>query len=432
MLDAFGGPLVATSGNLSGEPVLTDSVEAEERLAGIVDAFLHHDRPIVRPADDPVVRRVATTMRPIRLGRGTAPTELVFPGGRSGVTLAVGAHMKGTVALCWDDRAVVSPHIGEMDSVRSLSVFERVVADLQALYGVSAERVVCDAHPGYTTHRWARKSGLPVETVWHHLAHASALAGEYPGVDDWLVFAWDGVGLGEDGTLWGGEALAGGPGSWQRVASFRPFRLVGGERAGREPWRSAAGLLWGCGIDWPEAPDPQGLAKSAWERSLNAPETTAAGRLFDAAAALILGCHHASYEAEGPMQLEAISRGREHALPLELRRDAQGILRADWEPLLSPMMDARMAPERRAALFHSSMAQLILDQALAVRAERDVRQVGLCGGVFQNRVLTEAAVALLEAHDFDVWLPKELPANDAAISFGQAVEADARAARKRQ
>lgn len=427
LLDAFDGPLVATSGNISGEPVLTENAEADERLTEIVDAFLHHDRPIVRPADDPVLRRISGRLRPIRLGRGTAPTELAFPGCRSGVTLAVGAHMKGTVTLAWDGRAVVSPHIGEMDSVRSLAVFESVVADLQSLYGVSADRIVCDAHPGYTTHRWARQQDLPVETVWHHAAHASALAGEHPGKSDWLVFTWDGVGLGEDGTLWGGEAFTGRPGDWQRAASLRSFRLVGGERAGREPWRSAAGLLWACGLNWPEAPDPEGLALNAWRHRLNAPETTAAGRLFDAAAALILGGYYASFEAEGPMQLEALCREREDPQPLELERDDHGIWRADWQPLLAPMMDTHLEPARRAALFHASMARLVLDQALAVREEREIAQVGLCGGVFQNRVLTEQASALLKQHGFDVYLAGRLPANDAAISFGQAVESNASA-----
>lgn len=426
LLRAFGGPLVATSGNLSGEPVQTDNDEAERRLGGIADAQLHHTRPIVRPADDPVRRRIADVVRPLRHGRGSAPTELPFPGSRAGVTLAVGAHMKGTVALCWDGRAVVSPHIGEMGSTRSIAVFEKIIADLQALYGIRADRIVCDAHPGYTTHRWARRSGLPVETVAHHEAHASALAGEYGGGDDWLVFTWDGVGLGKDGTLWGGEAMAGRSGAWQRVASLRPFRLVGGERAGREPWRSAAGLLWACGLDWMDVPDPDGLAKAAWKRRLNAPVTSAAGRLFDAAAALILGQTHASFEAEGPMRLESLCSRRREPLLLDQKRDTEGVLRADWAGLLAPLRDESLPAAVRAEIFHASMARVLLDQALRLRDDRPVRRVGLCGGVFQNRVLTEHAIELLEANDFMVCLPERLPANDAAISFGQAVESDAR------
>jgi hydrogenase maturation protein HypF len=247
LLDDFGGPVVATSGNISGEPVLTDNAEASHRLRKIADSFLQHDRRIVRPADDPVFRRIGGRMRPLRIGRGSAPRELELPWPQERPLLAVGGHMKGTLALSWEHRVVVSPHIGEMDSPRSLAVFEQIASDLQTLYGVRAERVACDAHSGYTTHRWAqRESTLPVEQVWHHQAHASAVAAELDRPGQWLIFAWDGVGLGEDQTLWGGEALLGAAGRWRRVASLRTFRLPGGERAGREPWRSAAALHWEC------------------------------------------------------------------------------------------------------------------------------------------------------------------------------------------
>jgi len=212
LLEAFGKPLVATSGNISGEPVLTANEEAAERLQPVADAFLHHDRPIVRPADDPVFRRIGGCMRPLRLGRGCAPAELTLPWRQPEPVLAVGGHMKGALALSWEDRVVVSPHIGEMDSPRSLAVFEQVAADLQALYGVEARKIVCDAHSGYTTHQWAQRQDLPVETVWHHEAHASAVATEFARPGQWLMFAWDGVGLGNDGTLWGGEALLGSAG----------------------------------------------------------------------------------------------------------------------------------------------------------------------------------------------------------------------------
>ncbi|HEY9199315.1 MAG TPA: carbamoyltransferase HypF, partial [Gammaproteobacteria bacterium] len=234
---AFAAPLVMTSGNISGEPVLTDNTEAQTRLAAIADDFLHHDRPIVRPADDPVYRTLAGKPRPLRLGRGCAPLEMTLPRALRAPVLAVGGHLKLSVCLAWDDRAVVSPHIGDMGTPRSLAVFEQVVADLQHLYGVQVARIVCDSHPGYTTTRWAQShskshtQALPVTRVWHHHAHASALAGEYAAEDDWLMFTWDGTGYGEDGTLWGGETLFGRPGGWQRVARLRPFRLPGGDKA---------------------------------------------------------------------------------------------------------------------------------------------------------------------------------------------------------
>jgi len=430
LLDALGGPVVATSGNISGEPVLTDNAEATQRLQPVADAFLQHNRPIVRPADDPVFRRIAGQARPIRIGRGCAPRELELPWQQREPILATGGHMKGTVALSWGDRVVVSPHIGEMDSPRSLDVFEQVARDLQALYGVEARRIACDAHPGYTTHRWARKQGLPVEQVWHHEAHASAVATELDQPGDWLLFSWDGVGLGRDGTLWGGEALHGRPGAWRRFASLRTFRLPGGDKAGREPWRSAAALHWECGHDWDAAPDSDGIARAAWDNDLNCPVTSAAGRLFDAAAAVICELPFASFEAQGPMQLEALCRRPAQGIDLPLNNGDDGVIRTDWQPLLGMLSDTTVEPARRAEKFHASMAGAILAQARAARACHPVAQVGLGGGVFQNRFLAELVVAMLEADGFDVYLPLLLPCNDAALSYGQAAEVAAREARR--
>jgi hydrogenase maturation protein HypF len=426
LLDGFAAPLVATSGNLSGEPVITMNVDASNRLGRVADAFLHHDRPIVRPADDPVFRQIGISMHPLRLGRGSAPRELTLPWRQRQPVLAVGGQMKATVSLSWDDRVVVSPHVGEMDSPRSLAVFEQVAEDLQALYGVRAQRIVCDAHRGYTTHRWAKKQGLPVETVWHHHAHASALVAETAVPGKWLVFAWDGTGLGEDGSLWGGEALLGGPGRWRRVCSMRPFRLPGGERAGREPWRSAAALHWEAGRQWADCPDTDRLAQTAWKRGLNCPQTSAVGRLFDAAAALVCGAQHTSYEAQGPMQLESMCRGTGETIVLPLGEDNEGILRTDWEPLLEELCNNSLEPFSRAETFHTSMATAVLEQARRIRETQRIEQVGLTGGVFQNRVLTEQTIALLEADNFDIYFSSDFPCNDAALGLGQAAELAAR------
>lgn len=426
LLEDFGAALVATSANLSGEPVLIEPEQVQARLGDVADGFLHHDRVIARPADDPLVRVVAGAVRPLRLGRGTAPLELSLPLHIQVPTLAVGAYMKTTVALAWGERAVVSPHIGDLASPRGREVFAQVVHDLQQLYGVRAERVVHDAHPGFSNTRWARESGLPTLAVWHHFAHAAAVAGEYPSEAPLLCFTWDGVGLGPDNTLWGGEALLGRPGTWQRVASFRPFRLPGGERAAREPWRSALALCWECGQSWPEGEHLGGaLLRRAFDGGVNAPPTTAVGRLFDAAAALVGLCLKASYEGEAPMRLEALCEDVVPPVALPLARDATGIWRSDWAPLVPAMRDARLVPAVRAAMFHSSLAQALCEQALAVREHTGVARVGLSGGVFQNRVLTEQAHALLSTAGFEVLIPERLPVNDAAISYGQLIEAAA-------
>jgi hydrogenase maturation protein HypF len=426
LLQDFGAALVATSANLSGEPVLIEPEQVEARLGGVADGFLHHDRVIARPADDPVVRVTAGIARPLRLGRGTAPLELTLPFRTSVPTLAVGAFAKTTVALAWGERVVVSPHIGDLASPRGREVFAQVALDLQRLYGVRAERIVHDAHPGFPNTRWARASGLPTHAVWHHWAHAAAVAGEYPDPAPMLVFTWDGVGLGPDGTLWGGEALLGGPGTWRRMASFRPFRLPGGERAAREPWRSALALCWECGQVWPEGEKLAGsLLRKAFEGGVNAPSTSAVGRLFDAAAALTGVCVHASYEAEAPVRLEALCEDEAPAVWLPLTRDAAGVWRSDWAPLVAALQDVQRTQATRAAMFHSSLAQVLYEQALAVREQTGVMRVGLSGGVFQNRILTERARTLLTAAGFEVLIPERIPLNDAAISYGQLIEAAA-------
>ncbi|RLA03101.1 MAG: carbamoyltransferase HypF, partial [Gammaproteobacteria bacterium] len=307
LLQDFGGPIVATSGNLSGEPVITDNSEATRRLTHVADAFLHHNRPIVRPADDAVVRVIASSEQLIRPGRGLAPAEFLLPDAIEVPTIALGGHLKNTIALAWDRRVVVSPHVGDLDSPRSMQVFQQLIADMQDLYGVSAARIVHDLHPGYASTRWAKQQLLPCIAVQHHRAHASALYGEHAGEDQWLVFAWDGTGFGDDGSLWGGAGFIGQPGNWQRVTSFRPFRLIGGDKAGREPWRSAAALAWETGDSWMPPVDGAALAETAWRKNINANQSSAAGRLFDAAASFVLERHMASFEGQGPMELESIA-----------------------------------------------------------------------------------------------------------------------------
>ncbi|MGI9320178.1 MAG: carbamoyltransferase HypF [Thiogranum sp.] len=436
LLNDFGGPLVATSANISGEPVLTENTLVEKRLGDVADAFLHHNRPILRPADDPVYRSLLGKPRPLRLGRGRAPVELKLPGELKQPVLAVGGHTKNTICLAWGSRAVVSPHVGDMGSARSFEVFERLVAELQCLYNVQAEAIVCDSHPAYVTSRWAHRQGLPVVEVQHHAAHASALLGEQAAQlrDRHLVFTWDGVGYGDDRTLWGGEALYGVPGQWRRVASMRPFRLSGGEKAGREPWRSAVSLAWETGADSLAmklidslgsrsiASSSYSLLLQAWQKNLNTPTSTAVGRLFDAAAALTGRCLTASFEGQGPMWLEAVAGETAEPISLPLLEQSDGLLRTDWRPLLECLGDEQIPVSERAAIFHTSMAEALVNQALRVREGHAVRAVGLCGGVFQNRRLTEECVSRLEQKGFEVLLGERLPVNDAGLSFGQVVE----------
>ena len=424
LLDAMRRPVVATSANISGEPVLTDGVEVERRLGHVADAYLHHDRTIQRPADDPVMRVVGGKGRWLRLGRGCAPLELELPVRLARPVLAAGAHMKNTIALGWERRVVISPHIGDLDAPRTLAVFEQSIRELQELYNVRADVVACDAHAGYGSTCWALRSGRDLVKVWHHHAHASALAGEHPEVGRWLVFTWDGVGLGEDGMLWGGEALLGRPSAWERAARMRPFRIAGGERAAREPWRSAAALCWETGHDWPGLPDGAQLAGEAWRKGLNSRATTAVGRLFDAAAALIGLNLYSSFEGQGPMLLEAAAESARRPTPIALPlRQSDGVMECDWGPLVPSMLDASSSPGERAALWHESIATALREQARVVRSRTQFDAIGLAGGVFQNRLLVERASELLAEEGWTVHLPTRVPCNDAALSFGQVVEA---------
>jgi hydrogenase maturation protein HypF len=422
ILSDFAAPLIATSANISGEPVLTENAAVEERLGHVASAFLHHDRLIERPADDPLVRVIHDRLRPLRLGRGNAPLELTLPVTLQAPVLAVGGHMKNTIALAWKNRVVVSPHIGDIGTARSLAVFEQTVQDLQSLFGISATAVICDAHPGYATSRWAQRCGLPVHSVFHHHAHAAAATAIDRVAIDSLVFTWDGVGYGEDGTLWGGEALLGRPGHWQRFATLRPFHLPGSDRAGREPWRSAAALCWETGHEWPGLPESTELLHEAWKKRLNAPQTSAAGRLFDAAAALTGLCTHASFEGQGPMLLEAACSGSAAAVTLPVNTTADGLKQSDWAPLLPLLLDASRTATERATIFHATLADTLLRQARQARARHGVNHIGLSGGVFQNRVLTEQACTWLQHDGFQVHLPGNIPVNDAGLSYGQVLE----------
>jgi hydrogenase maturation protein HypF len=260
--------------------------------------------------------------------------------------------------------------------------------------------------------------------VYHHHAHAAVLCGEYPDVDRWLAFTWDGVGLGADKTLWGGEALFGHTGDWQHVASMRPFNLPGGDSAAREPWRSALSLCWETGTDWQPASCDTALLHHAWQKRLNSPQTSAVGRLFDAAGSLSGLLDDASYEGQGPMLLEAIAdRAQANAINLPLSQDAQGIWRSDWSVLLPMLLDNKLSREARATCFHESMTQALVMQARLIREQHGDFCVGLCGGVFQNKLLSERVAELLKASGFRYAMPEQVPVNDAGLCYGQVVEA---------
>lgn len=357
-------------------------------------------------------------------GRGKSfrlPRALARP------VLALGGQMKACLALGIGRDVLVSSELGDLTTPLGLETLETTALSLRQNYGVAVETLICDAHPGYTGTRWARaQTGVKLLQVFHHHAHAAALAGEFPEEPRWLCFTWDGVGFGPDGTLWGGEALLGTPGCWQRVATFRPFAPPGAEKAAREPWRSAASLAWALGQDFSPPERNVALAKAAWAKGVNCPSTSAVGRLFDAAAAFLNLLHYADFEAQGPIMVQAAagaSAGIEDAVALPLHLRADGAIEADWAPLVPMLRDEARPQGERAAVFHASMALTLVAQAIAIREVHGDFAVGLSGGVFQNQLLASLAQAALGQAKFRVRLPEKHPCHDGGVSFGQIVEA---------
>lgn len=218
----------------------------------------------------------------------------------------------------------------------------------------------------------------------------------------------------------GGETFIGKPAEWKRVASMRPFNLPGSDKAGREPWRSAAAVCWELGLDYESIPEKNILLKQAWQKKINSPVSTSVGRLFDAAAALTGVCDLASFEGQGPMMFEAVCEKTSDYLKLELIQ-SNNLLETNWQPLVNAMLDSSLSISKRASLFHTSLAQVILQQAKSIRKNYNINRVSFSGGVFQNRLLTEYAMSLLSENNFQIHMPELIPVNDAGICFGQVI-----------
>jgi hydrogenase maturation protein HypF len=428
LLELAERPLLCTSGNLSDEPLCIGPTEALERLHGVADLFLVHDRPILRPVDDSVARMGPDGLLMLRRARGYAPLPLSLGAGTP-CLLALGGQLKGTIALTAGAQAVVSQHLGDLGSVEGSRLLERTVEDLLRLLEARPVAVACDLHPDYAStrlgERLATSWGVPLLHVQHHHAHIAAGMAEHGLSGPVLGLAWDGAGLGTDGTLWGGEALIVEGARFRRVAHLRPFRLPGGERALREPRRAALGLLHA--LDGPAGtthlregftPREADVLAAMLGRGLQSPITTSMGRLFDAVAALSGVRAQAGFEGQAAMALE-FAAGEEGAVepyPLPLRDGEPAV--ADWEPLIRALLvdRERGAPASLMAnRFHAALASLA--EAIALRA--GLPQVVLAGGCFQNLRLLRDTQARLRARGFEVWTPRQYPPNDGSLSLGQ-------------
>jgi hydrogenase maturation protein HypF len=444
-------PVVATSGNLSDEPICIDEHEAVQRLRNIADVFLVHDRPIVRHGDDSVARVVLGREQVLRRARGYAPLPLALAEGKPAAipedappVLAVGAHLKNAVALAVGRQVFVSQHIGDLETVQSYDAFLRVIGDLEKLYEAEARWIAHDGHPGYLSTQFAtalvaRRAGARAVAVQHHVAHVLACAAENELAAPLLGVSWDGTGYGLDGTVWGGEFFVLTQTACRRAAHFRQFRLPGGEQAIKEPRRAALGMLYEILGDNVFVSDGLPPVKSftaaelagltgMLKRGVNSPLTSSAGRLFDGVAALLGLRQVVRFEGQAAMELEFAIGGIEtgESYPFEIagqeKAAGEAMLVLDWGPMVKDILadvKSRLPVGVISAKFHNTLAEVIV----AVARRAGLAQVALSGGCFQNRYLTEKTAARLEQEGFRPYWHQRVPPNDGGIALGQIVAA---------
>lgn len=431
LVEAAGRPLVMTSGNLGDEPVVHDDADALARLAPMVDGVLWHDRRIAVRADDSVVRSApGGRVQLLRRARGFVPQPTALPVPAEVPVLAVGAQLKSTVALARGGSAVVSHHLGDLDHWPAFAAFTQAVEHLVALAHVQPAVVAHDLHPDLRSTAWARDRGLPLIGVQHHHAHVASCLAEHGRTAPVLGVAYDGVGLGPDGTLWGGEFLVADLHGYRRVGHLLPVTLPGGDAAVREPWRMAVSWLeatvgpraaerWGSGVD-PRAPAVLGLVRSGRQ-----PVTSSVGRLFDAVAAVLGVRIRVSYEGQAAAELEALARSAGSATGLDIAVTGEVL---DPRPLFAALLADRTDPAAAALGFHLALADATAALAARLARRHGLDAVALTGGVFQNVLLTDLVADRLRADGLAVLLHERVPPNDGGISLGQAAVAAARTA----
>jgi hydrogenase maturation protein HypF len=436
----FPDALVMTSGNASGEPIVTDDAEALTRLSPFVDGWLRHDRRIHVPCDDSVTRIAAGGELPLRRSRGYAPHPIALPF-EVGPMLAVGADLKNTCAVARGRYAWLSQHIGDMDDLSTLQALTLAERHLELLTGVAPEQLVADQHPGYRSGGWARDTanGRVIRRVQHHHAHIASVMGEHGlGPDEKIIgFAFDGTGYGSDGAVWGGEVLVATYKSFRRAAHLGYVPLAGGDASVLRPYRMALAHLRSAGAVWDDDLPPL-RACPVVERDLLAQQfttgfgcvpTSSMGRLFDAVASLAGVRQTVDYEAEAAVELESLAVMEHPAGPeypryrFDLRHGATDEpIVADPGPVIRHIASDVLAgvPAWQIARgFHDAVTTLIVDLAAICREQTGLALVALGGGVFQNALLVEAADRALSDNGFTVLLPRALPANDGGLALGQ-------------
>ena len=423
--------LVMTSGNLGGEPICFIDDDALQRLCGLADGWLLHDRPIVVPCDDSVIRVHGGNELPIRRSRGYAPLPVALPVAVP-PTLAVGADLKNTLAVADGGYAWLSQHVGDMDDLATLTAFDSAQKHLRALTGVEPEVLVADAHPRYRSTAWAHRhaDGRPVRLVQHHHAHLAAVMAEHglDGSEPVLGFAFDGTGYGPDGAVWGGELLLADYKGYERLAHLKYVPLAGGDASVLRPYRMALAHLWSAGLPWDEdlAPvracpsDERRVLRHQLETGLGCTPTSSMGRLFDAVSALIGIRQHVAYEAQAAIELEGMARGVDggpSAYAFAVDR-SQPLIVIDPAPLLAAIIgDVRtgVGADVISARFHQAVSDVIG----VLAADAAAPTVALSGGVFQNALLLDLTLKQLHDKGLYVITHHRVPPNDGGIALGQ-------------
>ena len=427
--------LVMTSGNRGGEPIAISNREALERLAGIADGFLLHDREILLRNDDSLCAWIAGAPQVWRRARGWAPRPVTLGRPLERSVLAFGAQQRNTIAVGVGAEVVLSPHIGDLDTPEAVEALEAAVERLRSFLDIEPEIVAVDRHPDYASTQsgraWAATHGRPVVAVQHHHAHAVACLAEN-GVEEALALVFDGTGYGPDGRLWGAELLRVHHGGYERLGTFAPAPLPGGDAAVRDPRRSLAGRWVASGI----GPTAEGrrrhdISESEWdtwrrqiEAGVQSPWSHAAGRVFDAvAAALGVAGGLATYDGRPAIRLETLARSSAVAMPAPFdAREESGMLVVDWAPLFARLAEGPPDDPAAVALgFHRSLAEAAVRMAEHGAERTGLRRVALSGGCFMNRLLVEHLVIALRERGFELLLHRDVPPNDGALALGQAV-----------
>lgn len=425
--------LVMTSGNQSDEPIVMDNGEAAERLKGIADFFLLHNRDIYMRCDDSVTRVIRGKPRPIRRARGYVPVP-VFLANSGPSVLGVGAELKSTVCLTRKNEAFLSQHIGDLENLETLRSFQHAIEHLKRILEVEPVCIAHDLHPDYLSSQWAlNQKGVPLLAVQHHHAHIASVMAEQKLSGPVLGLALDGTGYGTDGTIWGGEILRVDGDHFERLGHFRRMPLPGGDRAVREPWRMALSSLWALDPENTERtfpdffsrwkPDKARIVLQMIRKGVNTPLTSSCGRLFDAVSGLIGLRESITYEGQGAIELEQAIEPEEGRYTGGLHVDSNGLWIMDTLPMLWEIVRdvrERISPGVISARFHNGLVTLLTDAAASVSGQTGLKRVALSGGVFQNATLVERVIPALEERGLEVLTHVEVPANDACIALGQA------------